>query len=98
MPRPPRKPDVSLAEPLTGNDVERTTLASLRALSGEHSPQGQAALVLARALDAGAGMAAAAFVKELRATLRELTPRDGGDDFGQLMASLSAEIRDAAPR
>lgn len=97
MPRPPRTATESPVEPVSSGDLTRSTLARLTELGEADSPQGQAALVLARALDAGAGMAAAAFVKELRATLKELTPRDGGDDFGQLMASLSAEIRNATP-
>ena len=86
----------SLVKPPTPDSVTAATLARLESLGETHSPQGQAALTLARALDAGAGMAAAAFVKELRSTLKELTPRDGGDDFTRLMASLSTEVRDAA--
>ena len=52
------------------------------------------ALNLAATLDAGAGMAAAAVARELRATLTELAPteEDGGDDdpFDRLVADLSA--------
>lgn len=74
--------------------VALATLRQLTALNEAHSAQGQVALVLARTLDAGAGMATAAVAKELRATLRELTPDDAGDDFTRLMASLSASVRD----
>ena len=52
------------------------------------------AVNLAATLDAGAGMAAAAVARELRATLTELAPteEDGGDDdpFDRLVADLSA--------
>lgn len=82
-------------QPLPRPTVAKATLKRLEALDEVHSPGGQAALVLAVALDKGAGMAAAAFVKELRATLKELTPHDGGDDFSRLIASLSSEVRDA---
>jgi hypothetical protein len=54
---------------------------------------GKIAVNLAWSLDAGAGMAAAAVAKELRETLKELTPKDGGDEFSQLMASLSSPVR-----
>jgi hypothetical protein len=40
-------------------------------------------------------MATAAVAKELRATLKELTPDDVGDDFTRLMATLHASVRDA---
>ena len=77
-------------------DVEEATRARLEALGEAHSPLGTSALTLARTLDEGAGMAVAAVAKELRATLKELTPHDGGDDFTRLMAALSAEVRDPA--
>lgn len=76
--------------------VEAATERRLRELDELDSPLGQAALTLARALDDGAGMAAAAVSKELRATLKELTPRDGGDPFAEFMASLSTEVRHPA--
>lgn len=69
------------------------TLRELEGLSEAHSALGRVALTLAATLDGGAGMATAAVAKELRATLKELTPRDGGDDFARLMASLSAPVR-----
>jgi hypothetical protein len=87
----------SPAEAAGPGPVEAATLAELEALSEAHSALGQCALALARALDSGRSlMAAPAMVKELRATLKELTPDDGGDDFQRLMASLSAPFRDAA--
>ena len=76
--------------------VESATERRLQELDELDSPLGQTALTLARALDDGAGMAAAAISKELRATLKELTPRDGGDPFAEFMASLSSEVRDPA--
>lgn len=69
--------------------VAGATRRRLEALGEAHSPLGQAALVLAAALDDGAGMAAAAISKELRATLKELTPHDAGDEFQQLLEELS---------
>lgn len=70
--------------------VAGATRMRLEALGELHSPLGQSALVLAGALDEGAGMAAAAIARELRATLKELTPHDAGDDFQKLMDELSA--------
>lgn len=78
-------------------DVTAATLRRLQELGEVDNPLGQAALTLAETLDSGAGMAAAAVAKELRATLKELTPRDGGDPFAEFMASLSSEVRYAAP-
>lgn len=95
MKRGDTSPDVP-AEGVSDGPVYAATLAELEGLSEAHSALGQVALTLARTLDDGAGMATAAVAKELRATLRELTPRDGGDDFARLMASLSAPIRDAS--
>jgi hypothetical protein len=74
--------------------VEDATRRELERLEALDSALGAVALTLARALDDGAGMAAAAVSKELRATLKELTPRDGGDPFAEFMASLSAPVRD----
>jgi len=76
--------------------VEQATQAELERLEATDTALGAIALTLARALDDGAGMAAAAVSKELRATLKELTPRDGGDPFAEFMASLSAPVRDAS--
>lgn len=78
-------------------NVTTATTARLEALGELRSPLGQDALVLARLLDEGAGLSTAAVSRELRATLKELTPHDGGDDFGKLMASLSAPVRDTPP-
>lgn len=74
--------------------VREAVEARLSALGELDSPLGQSAVLLAQTLDDGAGMATAAVARELRATLKELTPSDGGDDFSRLMASLSAEVRD----
>ncbi len=73
--------------------VAQATLRQLQSLGEAHSPLGQVALTLARTLDEGAGMATAAVAREFRATLKELTPRDGGDAFQKLMDELSAEVR-----
>ena len=82
---------------MTDGPVEEATYRELERLDETSSALGQIALTLARSLDEGAGMAAAAISKELRATLKELTPRDGGDPFAEFMASLSASpVRDAA--
>lgn len=70
--------------------VAAATRRRLEALGEAYSPLGQAALVLSATLDAGAGMAAAAMSKELRAILKELTPHDAGDDFQQLLDELQA--------
>lgn len=78
------------ADGLDGTPVYDATLRHLQGLSEAHSALGQVALTLARSLDEGAGMATAAISKELRATLKELAPRDGGDEFTRLMAELSA--------
>ncbi len=69
------------------------TLRRLRELGEAESPLGAIALTLAQTLDEGAGMAVAAVAKELRATLKELTPHDGGDDFQKLMDELQATVR-----
>lgn len=62
-----------------------------------HEGLAAAALVLARALDADAGLATAAVARELRATLTALTATgsDDGDDFDQIIATLSAPVADA---
>ena len=55
-----------------------------------------AALILARTLDDGAGLATAAVARELRATLLALAGTGGGDDDGTqaLLAELSAPVLD----
>ncbi len=73
--------------------VGEATRRRLQELGEAYSPLGAAALVLARTLDEGAGLSTAAVVRELRATLKELTPRDGGDAFQKLMDELSAADR-----
>lgn len=80
----------SSAEPPQEPGVVGATRRRLEALGEACSPLGQSALVLAAALDDGAGMAAAAISKELRATLKELTPHDAGDEFQRLLQELSS--------
>jgi len=64
-----------------------STQAELTTMNATDTPEGQAALALAAAIDSGRSlMAAPAMVKELRSTLqalRERTPKaeDGVDDF-----------------
>jgi len=48
-------------------------------------------LVLARALDEGAGLATAAVARELRATVETLT-KDGGGDTDPATAALFAQL------
>ncbi|MBI1757989.1 MAG: hypothetical protein HYR62_01955 [Actinobacteria bacterium] len=58
------------------------------------------AAVLARTLDEGAGLSTAAVARELRATVEALTRDgdDGGDDtMADLLARLSAPVRDTPP-
>ncbi len=83
----------SPAEALPVHPVWDATRRRLEALGEAHSPLGQVALTLAITLDAGAGLSTAAVARELRATLKELTPRDGGDAFQRLMDELSSEVR-----
>jgi hypothetical protein len=73
--------------------VEDATGRRLHELGEVDSPLGQVALTLARTLDEGAGMSTAAVARELRATLKELTPHDSGDDFQKLMDELSTAVR-----
>lgn len=67
-----------------------TTLARLEAMGEAYSPLGVLLVHLATALDAGAGLSTAAVAREFRATLKELTPRDGGDEFASFLEGLSA--------
>jgi hypothetical protein len=76
-------------------EVHAATLRKLQSLNEQDSALGQVALTLAKTHDDGAGLSTAAIARELRATLKELTPNDGGDDFTRLMAALSAEVRDS---
>ncbi len=90
--------DDTAPEPSEPGPVERATLRDLEALGAASTALGEGALAMARGLDSGrALMAAPAMLKQLAATLKELTPRDGGDDFTRLMESLSAEVRNASP-
>jgi hypothetical protein len=81
--------------------LERAVRADVRAkpsTSPVAASLRQVAYSLARQLDAGAGMAAAAIAKELRATLDQLTRTDddSDDELEQLISRLSAPMGDAA--
>lgn len=71
----------------TGAKTKAQTVAELEELGAVDTPEGQAAIALAAAIDSGrALMAAPAMVKELRSTLeslRERTPKaeDDVDEF-----------------
>ena len=71
------------------------TLRGLERLSPAHDALSASALVLARTLDDGAGMAAAAVARELRATLSALSEGRTGDAdvLGELTALLSAPVQ-----
>ena len=74
------------------------TLRGLDAVSPAHEALSASALVLARTLDEGAGMAAAAVARELRATLAALTEGGQGGDadpLAELTALLSAPVQHA---
>ena len=94
---------------MTGPDGRRTRrgkveLATARTLRGieetcpAHDALSAVAVVLAKALDEGAGLATAAVARELRATLAVLTSAGGGDDDGceAIVAGLSAPVVDSA--
>lgn len=78
--------------------VESKVRSDVRALGSAH-PMARAlaemAFSLARSLDAGAGMAAAAINRELRANLLELSSLAGGDD-DEFDAEMSTPVRDAS--
>ena len=78
--------------------VERQVRADIAALVTAH-PMGEAlaemSYALARVIDAGAGLAAAAVNRELRANLMELS-RLASDDGDDLADELSAPVRDTA--
>ena len=75
--------------------VERSTRAELRQW-GVTGALAQSALVLARTLDDGAGLAVAAVARELRATIESLRPVEDNDDgLDRFLASLSSPVRDA---
>jgi hypothetical protein len=82
-----RRGKVELATARTLRDLERVSAA--------HDALSASALVLARTLDEGAGMAAAAVARELRSTLTALA--EGGkagdaDPFADIAAVLSAPV------
>lgn len=84
-------------QPKAAGPVERKVRADVDALLTAH-PMGEGlaemAFTLARTLDQGAGMAAAAVSRELRATLTDLAGMvlDDDDDFE---TELSSKVRDA---
>ena len=79
--------------PAAGVELAVMALIDSLNLDGDHPRIALAAmaLTLAKELDAGAGMASAAMVKELRATLHELGGDDGSDDdaFAEWERSLA---------
>jgi hypothetical protein len=80
------------APPVTNADRVTALVASLD--TDEHGVAlAGIALTLAEALDAGAGLATAAVARELRATLEALTD-DGSDEAEDVLAGLSAPVRD----
>lgn len=77
----------------------RRTLRDAERLNPAHEGLSASAMVLARSLDDGAGLAVAAVARELRATLAALTEAGGGsdgDDFDALLARLSSPVGDGA--
>ena len=88
------------ATPATNHSAATSLVADLRregAWDSHSETLAQLALTLARQLDEGAGMAAAAISREFRATIDELVrlqepdADDGEDDW---VAGLSAPVRD----
>ena len=80
--------------------VERAVSEQLAA-TPDHGKPGLAAsaLMLARQLDDGAGLATAAVARELRATLTDIARTDeeaDGGAIGDLLARLSSPVRDSA--
>jgi hypothetical protein len=68
------------------------TLRSVTQTSPAHDGLSASALVLARALDEGAGLATAAVARELRATLETLTKGSSDDGSADATAQLFAEL------
>lgn len=93
----PVKRGARRAKSLPCRAAVEATLLSL-GVDAVSNARGQLALTLADALDAGAGMAAAAIARELRATLAELEAvhDDGGSELANFLAGLSAEVGDKA--
>src|SRR5215218_7557546 len=82
-----------------GGSCQAAVSADLAGLASRGPVSGSlaaTALILARTLDDGAGLATAAVARELRATLMALAGSGGGDDDGTqgLLAELSAPILD----
>lgn len=75
--------------------VERATRKELREWDATGA-LAESALVLARTLDEGAGLAVAAVARELRATMDSMRPGgDDDDDLDRFLAGLSAPVRHA---
>ena len=75
--------------------VELAVLKTLRGVaqtSPAHDGLSASALVLARTLDEGAGLATAAVARELRATLETLTKGASDDGSADATARLFAEL------
>lgn len=81
---------------LDGGPVWEATRNRLTALEKPDEALAAMALDLARAQDEATGAAKAQIAKELRATLKELTPDDGGDAFADFLAELPAPVRDGS--
>lgn len=92
----PAKRRSSRAKALPCRAAVQATLKSL-GVDAATNARGQLALTLADALDAGAGMAAAAIARELRATLSELEQAnvDHDDELTAFLAGLSSEVGDS---
>jgi len=81
----------------TAGPVERSLRRELRQLDALNTTLGQSALTLARALDAGAGLATAAVARELRATVDAVKRGDdGSDELDGFLAGLRPPVRDSA--
>ena len=76
------------------------SLASMARLHPAHEALAASALVLARALDEGAGLATAAVARQHAAILTALAEGGGGDSndaVADLLARMSAPVGDASP-
>jgi hypothetical protein len=91
--RPGGKRATPKPAPSAGVELAVSALIDSLELDADHHRRSLAAmaLTLAKELDAGAGMASAAMVKELRATLHELGGEGADDDdaFAQWERSLA---------
>jgi hypothetical protein len=94
-PRKPAAPKYGATETAVRADLKRLPLAD----DGPTLSLCETAYLLARTLDAGAGLSTAAVSRELRATLAALMiPKetDGDSPLDELIAALSAPMGDTA--